>query len=239
MKPKEVKLDKEYYENAWNQWDDMKTFGPSSRHVRRLVLSMLKGVQFDNYLDAGCGAGTLLQDIKISFPLVQLNGVEYANTGVEIARQKNPWAKIYQLNLEKQALPQSFDLVTCIDVLEHIQDDLGAIHNLHKMTAKYLLVVVPTGPLYEKERINVGHVHGYKQKEINQKLEQSGFKIIKSMAWGFPFYNLYRRLTMNMPSESLGGKFDFKKRFVSECIYWLLFLNLSIGGERYFVLCSV
>ncbi len=239
MKSKNVKLDKNYYENAWNQWDDMKSYGPASRHVRRLVISMLKGLQFTTFLDAGCGAGTLLQDIRTHFPKVQLNGVEFADSGVEIARRKNPWAKIYPLDLEKQALPESFDLVTCVDVLEHIQDDLNALNNLRRMTTKYLLVVVPTGPLFEQERISVGHVHGYIPKEVDQKLEQSDFKIMKRMAWGFPFYNLYRRLVMIMPSESLGGKFDFKKKFISECVYWLLYLNVPFGGERYFVLCSV
>jgi SAM-dependent methyltransferase len=230
---------KQYYENAWQHWEDMKSFGPSSRHVRRLSQKIIKTLQFNSILDAGCGAGTLLQDISSHFPHVQLNGAEYAESGVRLARKKNPNARIYQLDLEKRALKRKFDLVTCIDVLEHIREDERAISNLRKMTNKYLLVVVPTGPLFEQERVNVGHIHGYNRKEINDKLAASGFKIVKSMAWGFPLYNIYRRLVMNMPEESIGGQFGNKKKFISQVVYWLLFLNLPFGGERYYVLCEV
>ena len=55
MKQKKIESDQQFYENAWGQWDDMKSFGPSSRHVRRLTLKMIKGLRFDTYLDAGCG----------------------------------------------------------------------------------------------------------------------------------------------------------------------------------------
>jgi trans-aconitate methyltransferase len=236
--PKNV-TGKDYYEHAWSQWDDMKSFGPGSRHVRRLIFKMLRGIQFSSYLDAGCGAGTLLWDIHKRYPSVDISGVEYADSGVEIAKQKNPNAKVYQLDLEKDALPETFDLVTCVDVLEHILDDISAIRNLRKMTAKYLLVVVPTGPLFEQERINVGHVHGYSRQEVNHKLEDVGFTLLRRMAWGFPFYNLYRRLVMNLPVESLSGKFDLKKRLISLLTYWLLFFNLPFWGDRYFVLCEV
>jgi SAM-dependent methyltransferase len=238
MNQKKMRSDKQFYEDAWGKWDDMKSFGPSSRHVRRLILKMLRGLEFKTYLDAGCGVGTLIQTIHEQYPDVDLNGAEYAEAGVDIAKKKNPNATIHQLDLARQALPQNFDLVTCVDVLEHIVDDQKAMSHLHKMTAHYLLVVVPIGPLFEQERINVGHVHGYSRSEVNDKLNQAGYKILKTMAWGFPFYNLYRRLVMNMPEESVSGTFDWKKRIISEILYWLLFINLPFGGERYYVLCG-
>lgn len=217
----------------------MKSFGPSSRHVRRLVFSMLRGIQFSSYLDAGCGAGTLLQEIQKKYPQVDVSGAEFSKRGVDIAEQKNPHAKIYQLDLEKEALSQTFDLITCVDVLEHINDDISAINNLRKMAKKYLLLVVPTGPLFEQERIKVGHVHGYSREEVNGKLEKAGFSVIHKMAWGFPIYNLYRRLVMNLPVESVSGKFDIKKRLIANLTYWLLFLNFPFGGDRYFVMCEI
>ena len=238
MKQKKIESDQQFYENAWGQWDDMKSFGPSSRHVRRLTLKMIKDLRFDTYLDAGCGVGTLLQDIHAQYPEVKLNGAEYSHSGTTVAQQKNPDAKIFQLDLAKQALPQKFDLVTCVDVLEHIINDQDAINHLHAMTSHFLLVVVPTGPLFEQERISVGHVHGYSRSEVKAKLEKAGFKILKEMAWGFPLYTLYRRLVMNMPEETVSGSFDWKKRAISEILYLLLFINLSFGGERYYVLCS-
>ncbi|HEY59765.1 MAG TPA: class I SAM-dependent methyltransferase [Anaerolineae bacterium] len=232
-------VEKEYYEDAWKRWDDMKSFGPASRHVRRLIFQMIKNLSFSSVLDAGCGAGTLLIEMRKRYPQIELRGVEYAFTGVSAAREKNPDAKIRQLDLVKQHLPASFDLVTCIDVLEHIQDDVSTLRNLRKMTRKYFLLVVPTGPLFKQEKIKVGHVHGFSRKEVLLKLRDAGFKVEKKIAWGFPFYNIYRRIVMNMPKDAVGGKFSQRKKMLSNILYWLLFLNLPIGGERFFVLSSV
>jgi trans-aconitate methyltransferase len=238
MKKQPIKIDQQYYENAWGQWDDMKSLGPASRHVRRLILSMIKDLDFVTFLDAGCGVGTLLMDIHHHYPQVDLNGAEFSQKGTELARQKNPYAKIHQLDLTQKALPQKFDLVTCVDVLEHIEDDQSALENLHQMTAKYLLLVVPTGPLFEQERIHVGHVHGYSHDEVKQKLQKAGYQVIKEMAWGFPLYTIYRRLIMNVPEEAVGGHFDWKKKLVSEITYLILFINLPFWGDRYYVLCQ-
>jgi len=72
---------------------------------------------------------------------------------------------------------------------------------------------------------------------LNEKLSTAGFRVYKEMAWGFPFYTLYRRLIMNVPENTVSGHFDWKKRLISEITYWLLFLDLPIWGERYYVLC--
>jgi SAM-dependent methyltransferase len=238
MKKQDLKLGQQYYEEAWEQWDDMKSLGPSSRHVRRLTLKMIRGLDFLTFMDAGCGVGTLLGDIHQQYPKVKLHGVEFSKKGTETARKKNPQAKIQQLDLAKKTLPQKFDLVVCVDVLEHIQDDQLALNHLHQMTAGYFLLVVPIGQLFEQERIRVGHVHGYSIIELKNKLLQAGFTVVKDMAWGFPLYTLYRRLVMNIPEEAVSGHFDWKKKLISEVTYLLLFLNLPFWGDRYYVLCK-
>lgn len=237
MKKRQIRLDQEYYDLSWDKWDDMKSLGPSSRHVRRLTLKMIRGLKFRSLLDAGCGVGTLLADMHLHFPEVELSGVEYSSKGVSIARRRNPYASIRQMDLSQTALPQKFDLVTCIDVLEHIADDVSVLNNLHRMTAHHFLLVVPIGPLFEQEKINVGHVHGYSRKELKEKLSKAGFRVIKEMAWGFPFYTIYRRLIMNLPENATGGQFDWKKRLISKITYLILFLNLPFWGDRFFVLC--
>jgi len=128
--------------------------------------------------------------------------------------------------------------VTCIDVLEHIQDDVKALQNMYVMTGKYFLLIVPTGPLFHQEAQNVGHVHGFSKTEINRKLEQVGFKIIKKIAWGFPLYIIYRRVIMNFPQQKLRKETGFLKRLFSSILYFLLFFNLPVWGNRYFVLCE-
>jgi trans-aconitate methyltransferase len=229
---------KEGYQDAWTKWDDMKTYGAASRHVRRLVFKLIRGLQFETILDVGCGVGTLLSEVKREFPHVHLAGTEYADVGLEIARQRLPDAQFQNLDLSKEHIPGRYDLVVCVDVLEHIPDDLAAMRNLRAMTSKYLVVVVPIGPLFEVERVRVGHVHGYARKEFESRLRSSGFHVIRVMQWGFPVYNLYRRILHKLPESATTGKYGLWKKLNSLLLYFLLFLNLPFWGERYFALCT-
>lgn len=227
------------YENVWHEWDDMKTYGPASRHVRGKIFKLLKGLEFRSVLDVGCGVGTLLAEIEKAYPGIELTGTEFSAEGLEIARKRLPAMKAARLDLSKEKLESKSDLVLCIDVLEHIEEDLAAMKNLHAMTGKYLVAVVPIGPLFEVERVRVGHVHGYSAEAFSGKLEQAGFKVLKDIQWGFPFYNIYRRILHRVPESSTTGEFGFFRRMVSYLIYLAMFLNLPFWGERYFVLCQV
>jgi len=226
------------YQKGWAIWDDMKTYGPVSRHVRRLIFKLLKDIPFASALDVGCGVGTLLAEIKTRHPDTRLAGIEYVESGLQVARERLPEAEFKILDLSKGHLAEKFELVLCIDVLEHIEDDLAAMRNLAAMTGKYLLVVVPLGPLFEVEKVRVGHVHGYSLKEFDGKLNQAGFKVIRAIQWGFPVYNAYRRLLHHLPDEATTGKYGAGKRFVSSLLYTLFYLSLPFGGERYFALCT-
>lgn len=230
--------DQQLYETAWGIWDDMKEYGPASKHVRRLIFTLLSRISFASVLDVGCGVGNLLSEIHIKYPGVILNGTEYAQSGLEVAKKRISDGKFQLLDLSKESLPNQFDLVTCIDVLEHIPEDISALTNLRAMTRKYLLVVVPLGPLFEAERTRVGHVHGYSRRGFEEKLNQSHFKVIKSIQWGFPFYNIYRRILHHLPESTVNGSYSLGKRVVSKLVYFFLFINLPIWGERYFALCE-
>ena len=226
-----------FYDEAWDQWDHMKIYGPTARHTRRLLFKLLDGLSFDSVLDAGCGTGILLQKIHERFPGVQSTGAEYSPHGLDIAQKRLPETSFYVLDLAREKLAGKFDLVTCIDVLEHIEDDRSALKNLLAMTAKYMVISVPLGALVQEEQERMGHAHGYSRRELEQKIKDSGFEIVKAIQWGFPFYNIHRRIANQMPAEATTGKYGFRKKFISNLIYILFYLNIAPGGERYYVLC--
>ena len=227
-----------FYDKAWDQWDHMKIYGPTARHTRRLIFKLLKGISFNTVLDAGCGTGVLLQQIHEKFPHIQSTGVEYSPHGLDIAQKRLPGSSFHVLNLAEEKLNKQFDLVTCIDVLEHIPDDRSALKNLLEMTADYLILSVPLGKLIREEQERMGHVHGYSRRELEQKLQNAGFEILRVIQWGFPFYNLHRRLANRMSQEATTGKYSSRKKLISHLIYLLFYLNIAPGGERYYVLCS-
>jgi SAM-dependent methyltransferase len=233
------KLSQDYYERAWENWNERSALGPASRHVRRLVCSMIRELDFDSYLDAGCGGGSLLREIHLQYPKAEVCGVDLSQKGIEIAQRNNPGISIFQLDLTHQTMSKKFDLVTCVDLLEHIEDDEGVLYNIHKMTGKYFLLVTPIGRLMKEENVRLGHVHGYSKDEVRQKLHQAGFQVMREMEWGFPFYTLYRRIMLLLPEESITGHFDWKKRLISAFTYQLLFLDFPFWGDRYHALCHV
>ncbi len=227
----------EFYNEAWYKWGDMKMYGPTARHTRRFIFSLLRGLKIDSVLDAGCGTGVLLQQILEKYPAIKPSGSEYSSQGIEFARKRLPQAEFYLLDLERQRLEKQFDLVTCIDVLEHINDDRAVLRNLLAMTRKYLILSVPLGPLFKAEAERMGHVHGYSRGELEQKIREGDFEIVRAIQWGFPFYNLHRRIVNRMPESATMGQFNITKKFATKLLYWLFYLNISSGGERYYVLC--
>lgn len=226
-----------FYNEAWYKWDDMKVYGPTARHTRRFIFSLMKDISFNSVLDAGCGTGVLLQQILEQYPHVQVTGSEYSPQGLEFARKRLPNGDFHVLDLSTQTLGKKFDLVTCIDVLEHIDDDRAALKNLLAMTAGYMILSLPLGPLFKAEVDRMGHVHGYSRRELETKMQDAGFEIVKAIQWGFPFYNVHRRIANRMPAENTTGVFSARKKFISNVIHTLFYLNLPFGGERYYVLC--
>jgi trans-aconitate methyltransferase len=232
-----VTFSTEFYNEGWHRWDDMKMFGPSARHTRRFIFSLMDGLSFQTVLDAGCGTGVLLQQISEAHPHARLTGTEYAAQGLEFAGQRLPGAEFRELDLSRETLPGKFDLVTCIDVLEHIPDDRAALKSLHAMTAGHMILSVPLGRLFQAEVERMGHVHGYNRKELESKLREAGFGIVRSIQWGFPFYNIHRRMANLMPAGTSTGSFSPRKKVVSNLLYLLFYLNVSYLGERYYALC--
>jgi 2-polyprenyl-3-methyl-5-hydroxy-6-metoxy-1,4-benzoquinol methylase len=91
-------------------------------------------------LDAGCGTGVLLQQILEQYPHVRVTGSEYSPQGLEFAQKRLPNGEFHVLDLSEQTLGRKFDLVTCIDVLEHIDDDRAALKNMLAMTAGHMIL---------------------------------------------------------------------------------------------------
>jgi SAM-dependent methyltransferase len=116
------------------------------RERRRMIEGVLERTRLPAHcriLDAGCGSGRNMQLLaRFGTP----TGVEPAEQSVEVARARGV-GRVEQGSLEAR-LPfesHSFDLVVCLDVLEHIADDRAALGELRRVTAVdgRLLVTVP------------------------------------------------------------------------------------------------
>ncbi len=228
------------YDLNYAGMDDMRQYGPMARHVRRLILQVIRDLSFGSVLDVSCGGGELLREIAVRYPAVELAGTEYSQRRLGVAAQHIPPERLYQLDLVTEALDRQFDLVVCSEVLEHIADDRAAIANLRRMTHRYLLITTVQGPFYEYERQSVGHVRSYTRADLETKIQEAGFRIVKTIEWGWPLYSpLYRSLLALIQAKGTTGVYGPLRKFVAWVLYVIFLLNSHRRGDELVVLAEV
>ena len=227
------------YDRGWGtKWDDMKRYGPFSRHIRRILKAIIRPLEIESVLDVGCGQGSLLEELGAEFPHIKPCGVDISKSGVELARQKVSDGRFWVADISRQPLDETFDLLVCSEVLEHILDDIKAIRNLREMTGKYLVLSTPQGRMRRFER-EVGHVRNYAPGELVSKLEQNGFVIESVLEWGFPFYSpLYRNFLELTGGKGTTGEFGPIRKLIANFTYFLFMLNSSKRGDEIFILAK-
>jgi SAM-dependent methyltransferase len=227
------------YDASWHEFDDMKRYGPTSSHTRRIIWSFVRKLTFASVLDVGCGQGSPLEFMAQKRPEVELCGVDISSKAVELAGRRLPHATFKTLDLTSGALPRKFDLVICSDVLEHISDDRAALDNILRMTARWCLVGTIQGRMRDFEAAAVGHVRNYARGELRGKMEAAGFHVIRQIDWGFPLYSpLYRDLCDRAPVATVQGKYGTGRRILARLIYMAFFLNLPRWGDYVWILAE-
>ena len=233
---------KRFYDENWEEWDDMEQYAPTPRHLRNLILSFMKEcANITSICDIGCGNGFPLKAIDGLNKGYVLTGTELSETALKKAKKHVPNGTFVELDIEKKALEQQFDLVICSQVLEHIQNDVSSLKNIYTMTNKYFILTVPTGRFDSTSKL-VRHYRHYPMRELKDKLQTTGFEIIKGRIWGFPFHSLYKYVLNFLPDKQkkkIGlGRYNFFKKTLCEILYWLFFLNIFPIGNNIIVLAK-
>jgi SAM-dependent methyltransferase len=106
--------------------------------------------------DIGCGTGHLLLAIRQSYTPAALTGLEFSEAALGICRSLLPDASFVNSDLY-EASDLQFDVVFCIEVLEHLLYPNKALQNLLRMLDKdgALMVTVPNGRIDTYE----GHIN--------------------------------------------------------------------------------
>ena len=140
------------------------------------VLGFLKSIYFENLLDVGTGRGVFLFPFLDSFSCVEVTSVDILDKRIEMLNDiKN--GGIDRLNVIKadiciQPFPdKSFDVITLLEVLEHITDVKKAIASAVKMARKYIVVSVPS-----KEDNNPEHIHLLTKNLLTEYFNECGVK---------------------------------------------------------------
>jgi SAM-dependent methyltransferase len=115
------------------------------RRVIRAELERLPLPAGAEILDAGCGSGRTMQMLEA---YGTVSGVELSEPAAEVARARGV-GEVVIGRLEELPWPEErFDLITCLDVIEHTPDDRATLAELRRVCRPggYLLVTVPAYP---------------------------------------------------------------------------------------------
>ena len=173
---------------------------------RRIVSALLRRLQLPaeaRVLDVGCGTGGNLQMLA---HFGALTAVELDEAAAQLARDRGV-APILRGRLP-DALPlaeQHFELITLLDVLEHIEDDAATLQTMHRLLAPggHLLLTVPAfGFLWGPHDEVHHHQRRYRREPLRQLLQANGFHVNQLSyynTWLFPPAALVRLLRRALP----------------------------------------
>jgi SAM-dependent methyltransferase len=181
-------------------------------------------------LDIGCGSGLMLNSLE---KLGMTSGMDMSDEAISFSRE------IFSGTIRKGALPSEvpypndqFDLITALDVIEHIDDDqasLERIRSLLKKDGKCILTVPAYMCLWSKfDELNE-HKRRYTKKQLLEKLELSGFKVEKLSYYNtllFPIVYIIRKLN-NILHRNGSSDVDMPNPFLNSV------LKMIFGIEKY------
>lgn len=121
-------------------------------------LCLDKGITFNQktVADIGCGTGHLLKFISEEFDDVTITGFEYSDAAIKVAKTTCPKATFFKFDIY-QGTYQKFDVVFCIEVLEHLLYPDEALKNCLKiiLNGGTLIITVPNG----RNDTYLGHIN--------------------------------------------------------------------------------
>jgi SAM-dependent methyltransferase len=164
------------YELQTHQAEDRHWWYRGRRTVLEGVIAGLALPEHARILDAGCGSGRNMVELARHGTVT---GVELSQTSVELARARSSGEVIAGSVLEMPLAEDSFDLAASLDVIEHLEDDLGALRELRRVVAPggSLLVTVPAYQWLWSGHDEINHHHRrYTRRSLQRAAEQCGWR---------------------------------------------------------------
>lgn len=123
-------------------------------------------------VDVGCGAGSLLREVVDRAAPARVVGVDYTDAGVWRARRCVPEGEFHARSLYELDLAETFDVVLCTEVLEHLSKPEVAMQLLRRLCAPsgVIFVTVPDGAVDSWS----GHRNFWSESELLEFLGRYG-----------------------------------------------------------------
>jgi len=149
----------------------------------QVVLSFLQGIvpagQCETLLDVGSGRGVFLFPLLRDFPDLEVTSLDILPHRVELHQciHDGGVENLHPM-LENictwNAPDKSFDVVTMLEVMEHIPDTQAVVKNAIRLAKNYIIVSVPSKP-----DDNLEHIHLFSNDDLKQLFLENGCSKVK------------------------------------------------------------
>lgn len=148
-------------------------------------------------LDVGCGTGMLLQTLEQEGLAV---GLDFSPVALRYCRERR-LRHLGRADVRHLPLPANcIDLITALDLIEHIRDDAGLLGEFHRVLRPggLALMSVPAHKnLWSSHDVALHHHRRYEKTEFRALVEAAGLHIERytsAVATVYPAAALFRRL---------------------------------------------
>ena len=152
----------------------------------QVVLSFLQGIvsagQCQSLLDVGSGRGVFLFPLLRDFPDLEVTSLDILPHRVELLQclHDGGIGNLHPLQEDIclwDAPDKSFDVVTMLEVMEHIPDTEAAVRNAVRLAKNYVIVSVPSKPDDNPE-----HIHLLSNEDLKELFMKNGCSKVKYMS---------------------------------------------------------
>jgi SAM-dependent methyltransferase len=165
--------------SAMLELDDRHWWYRGRRRIIRAELDRLALAPGARVLDAGCGSGRTLEDLC---RYGEVSGIELDPGAAEVAQGRGCGevriGRLEELPWEDGA----FDLITCLDVIEHTPDDLVTLGELRRVSRPggFLLVTVPAYQgLWSTHDVANHHYRRYSRGRLRTAARAAGWRVAR------------------------------------------------------------
>lgn len=149
-------------------------------------------------LDVGCGEG----DTSLSLSKFgTVYGLDFNAPFLRMAQDRGLHNVVLGSAFELPFSNEAFDVITILDVIEHLQDDVGVLQALKKVLKKggIIFISVPAFQfLWSEHDVAISHVRRYNNKNLTKTLVKAGLKVERStyaISLPFPLVVIYKAIT--------------------------------------------
>jgi SAM-dependent methyltransferase len=173
---------------TWHEEDSPYKVGLIGKIVAR------NDIAFASLADVGCGAGLVAELLAKKYPGAQVHGYDVSDDASGFwAKRSAPNLQYFHTDYARAG--KQYDLATCLDVFEHVEDYYGFIRNVSRNSTHIIFnipldmcVIKLITPGIRRARESVGHLHYFNRYTAVETVQDCGLEIVDSFLAN-PFFS--------------------------------------------------